>query len=128
MTKITRERFQKGATHVLRAQLTIGDDSWATPDNVSSVAAKVMRQGSSTATYDADLTVGTVVQAAFVTDDDQWLDDTNDSRTQKGYNFLWTMPATAFPEADWYTVMLSVTDTSDRVTRRIFEGPALGAL
>lgn len=128
-TRPRRITLQAGDSHVLRAQLAIGSDAWATPSNVASLQATLYRQGAaSNPVYQADLTVGDVVLVSFVTDDDQWLDDTNDSRTQKGYNLKWTIPGSAVAESGWYTIEIKCTDTQDRVTRLVFEGPAMAGL
>lgn len=127
-TYLRRIMLQAGDSHVLRAQLAIGSDAWATPSNVASIQATLYRQGAtSNPIYQADLTVADVVLPSFVTDD-QWLDDTNDSRTQKGYNFMWTIPGSAVAESDWYTIEIKCTDSQDRLTRLVFEGPARASL
>lgn len=65
-------------------------------------------------TYDATLTTATVVQDTPVTGDARW---TEVGGGAAGYNFIATIPASAFPTADTYQLDLEFTPASGEVYR-----------
>ena len=65
-------------------------------------------------TYDATLTTADVVEDTPVTDDARWT-DAGGSAT--GYNFITTIPASAFPTADTYQLDLEFAPSSGEVYR-----------
>ena len=116
---INRINLKAAADNTIRAKAVIANGDYATTVNVATVNAKVSVYGTLTFSDELDGAI-----TAFVTNDDQWTDDTNDDRTQKGYNFLWTMPASAVAQAGWYTVEIEIIDTGGNTTFMIFDGPA----
>ena len=120
----TRITAQAGTDHTLRAKATIANGAYATQANVSSVTAKISYRGVLTF---SDALVGSIL-AAFVTNDDMWQDDTNDDRTQKGYNFLWTIPAASLANSGWHTIEVTIVDTNGGTTIMTFDGPVTANL
>ena len=116
---INRINLKAAADNTIRAKAVIANGDYATTVNVATVNAKVSVYGTLTFSDELDGAI-----TAFVTNDDQWTDDINDDRTQKGYNFLWTMPASAVAQAGWYTVEIEIIDTGGNTTFMIFDGPA----
>ena len=121
-------RGRVGETVTLRAYLVLTNGSLATPSNVSAVSIRVVKQGG-TVTYPATgQTVATVILSPAVTSDPNYQSDSNDSRTERGYNFRWVAPGSAFPSAGWYTVHVTVTATDASITVLTFEGAIRGSV
>jgi hypothetical protein len=109
-----------------RARLSTG--AFANPTDVTQIDAKVKQFGEDTPTFDGSLSpVATYLLDHLATSDPTYTRDTNDDRTQRGYNFLWTIPASAFPAEGWYTVEVMFTDANG-VSKLLWQGPAVGTL
>lgn len=67
--------------------------------------------------------VGTIYDT-LVTNDPRWPDNCNEDLTEKGYNFDYIAPVTAFPSSGYYRVEFKFTDTNGNVTKHTFNGPA----
>lgn len=123
-----------GDTIVLRHLVRLITGALATRANVSRVDVSVKPTGGSitcTQVYkptpaQGEIDLDDLVLAAVVTNDTTFDDDTNDDRTEAGYNILWTAPVVAFPTAGWYAVKFRFTGTNGSVTTKIFEGRIRG--
>lgn len=115
-----------GETIQLKAYLRLTNGSVATPTNVASMTVKVTKSGVQTV---ADTpSVATCILTPVVTNDPSFDDDTNDDRTERGYNLKWTATAAAFPTTGWYTVRFTFTGTDGSVTLKVFEGAVRGTI
>jgi len=90
-----------------------------TQSDISSIACKVLRynrsDGSVSTTSTPTVTVSDAVSDALQTDA-RWEKDNT------GYNFSHTVPASAFPAEDEYTVVYSFTPASGSVFRVVSRG------
>jgi len=125
--QIIRINHVKGATLKLFAKAYVSSGALATQAAVSAIAATVKKAGE-TASYSGSLSKATVIFDNLQTSDPAWTDDVVDARTDRGYNFAWTVPASAFPAAGWYTIEVALTDSGGGVTKVVFEGAVRGSL
>ncbi len=125
--QVQRFNHVAGTTLALFGRAVVGSGAWATQAAISSITATV-KPTAEDATFSDSLTKATVLFDIFQTSDPAWTADTNDARTQRGYNFAWRVPASAFPEPGWYTIEVVFTDTSGYVTKLLFEGAVRGSL
>jgi len=111
----------------LRVLVRLTSGAIAAPSNVASIAVQVTKQGGTITYTNASLVVATYLYANPLTTDVTFDDDTNDQRSEQGYNLHWLAPAAAFPTAGWYTVRFRFVGTDASITTKILEVAARGA-
>lgn len=112
------------STPTLLARVEIdrgGDADPVQQADLSSATYKVFRKGSDTPTASGTLTISAVIYDTLQTGT-IWTVDTT------GYNFLYTLAATAFPEPGSYTAEVKFVQTSGAVGFLVFNLTALSVL
>lgn len=119
---------------IIRPLKAIHDEPWAararvpgwdgvnlTQSDVTAANCTVKRydDGDNTETYNAAMTISSVISDTLATDN-TWDEDGT------GYNFSFTVPATAFPANDHYQVEFAFT-TSGGTIRLIYRGTAVSS-
>lgn len=126
--RINRINVIAGTDNKILGRAKLSSGSWANTTDTTRIDAKVTRQGVAAATFDAELTpIATYILDALEVTEPNFNQDSNDSRNERGYNFMWLIPASAFPAEGWYTIEVLFTDASG-VTKLLWEGPAIGTL
>jgi len=107
-------RASRGWTALARVRNPNG--AYITEASLDNLKCKV-KNSSGTETYDATLTISEVVFDTLETDDARWtVDDT-------GFNFLYEVPASAFPAVGHYRVEFLFDPASGEDYSLIYEGP-----
>lgn len=97
-----------------------GEGRWVEQADLSSIVCGVYEAGSETPVVSPSVTIASVIFDTPVTDRVLW------DRDQIGYNFLHTLPVTAFPSADkTYTVQYTFTFAGGTVAVAQISGQAL---
>lgn len=91
-------------------------------DADTTVNVEIRGDHSATPTVDAS-DVGTVYDS-LQTGDSRWKDNCNLETTERGFNFEYTSPLTAFPVSAFYRVTFTFVDGSGNELKHVFEGPA----
>lgn len=116
--KVYPMRAIVGAGWTAMARIQNPDGNNALISTISTITYDVMQQDGTKTVDGVSLTVANVIVDTLV-DDGRWTEDNT------GRNFLWEVPAAAFPSSGHYRVVFTFTPTVGSAYKLIFEGPAI---